>query len=549
MTASDAIKKGREAFARRAWSQAHRHLSAADDEARLDADDLERLASAAYLSGKEAVAIALWKRLYKQLCVRGEPNRAARCAFWISLNLMFGGERSQSAGWQSRAQRLLGQDAGCAEDGLLSILAGLFAMGKGEAVDALECFDRAHAIAERFPDDDLMAFCLLSRGQALIQSQRTSEGTSSLDEAMVTVASGEVSPMAAGIVYCAAILTSQRIFDLGRAREWTAALNGWCAAQPEMIPFRGQCLVHRSEILTFCGEWTSALEEAERSCEWFRERTERASGRALYQLGEIHRLRGELDRADDLYREAGNNGLEPQPGLSLLRLAQGDVGTATAAIRRVVDEASDRQGPRAGTPRATVLGPYVEIMVAAGELESARAGAEELLRVAGDVDAPLLLAQAAQAAGTVALADGQPGEALKQLRVAWRIWQQLEAPYEAARARALIGRACEHLGDTDTATSHLDAARAVLNLLGARPALAALDREERRRDSTVPGGLTPREREVVALVSAGKTNRQIGDALSISEHTVARHVANIFNKLGVSSRTAAAAFAIEHGLV
>jgi len=241
--------------------------------------------------------------------------------------------------------------------------------------------------------------------------------------------------------------------------------------------------------------------------------------------------------------------MEPQPGLSLLRLAQGDPETAAASIRRVVDEAGDRQGPLAGTARAVVLGPYVEIMLAVRDLESARAGADELSAVADTLGAPLLQAQSAQWTGAVILARGDAREALVPLREAWATWQQLEVPYESARVQVLIGQACEQLGDRDTADNHLHAARAVFERLGATPALSQLEGAPPKAGSHPATVLTPREREVLALVARGKTNRQVAAELSISEHTVARHLGNIFTKLDVQSRTAAAAVALANGLV
>lgn len=543
-----AVERGTEAFERDAWGHAHRELAGAHAKQPLEPADLERLAVAAYLIGKETEAIRHWQALTTELASAGEPERAARWGFWISLVSLFSGERAQSAGWLSRTQRLLKGHAGCAEQGLLLILEGLFRMGEGNADDALEAFEQAASIVDRFPDDDLLAFSLLSRGQALIQQGRAAEGTPLLDEAMVTVLGGAVSPMASGVVYCAAILTSQRIFDLERAREWTAALGEWCAANPDLVQFRGQCLVHRSEVLALQGDWQIAMHEAQRARDWYAQRTERLSGRASYQLGELHRLRGDFPAAEEMYAEASRNGMEPQPGLSLLRLAQGEVDAAVAAVRRVAGESSDRQGPRGGTARAEVLGPYVEIMLASGDLDAARAGADELSAVAAAMDVPLLHARAAQWSGAVLLAEGKTRDALPLLRKAWSLWQQLCVAYESARVQLLIGRTCEELGDRDTADNHRRAASAVLERLGARPALSPTGGGTTSASPDAASALTRRERQVLVHVARGNTNRQIAAALHISEHTVARHLSNIFTKLDVGSRTAAAAFALEHGL-
>jgi len=259
-------------------------------------------------------------------------------------------------------------------------------------------------------------------------------------------------------------------------------------------------------------------------------------------------LRGDLEAASEMYQKAARGGFEPQPGLSLLRLAEGQVDVAAAAIRRVVSEAGGKQAPDGGHARTRALGPFVEIMLACEDLKSARQGAEELARLAADTTVPFLEAAAAEAAGSVLLAEGDADAALAALRRAWKAWQDIEASYESARVQALIGRACRQLGDADTARGHLEAARAVFERLGASPAFALCDDNHGKSTAGAARELTKREREVLVLLASGRTNRQIGETLYISEHTVARHVSNLFNKLDVSSRTAAAAYAHKHGL-
>ncbi len=544
-----ALEKGRQAFAGREWRAAFDQLAQADRESALGAADLERLGDAAYLAGKDDEAVAAWTRAYNAFVEQDECLRAARLGFWLSLCLMLGGNGAQSGGWLSRTQRLLGERQGeCAEQGLMLAISGLFSMFKGDGAKACSQFEQATSLGKRFADSDLLAVSVLGHGQALIQMQRTDEGVALLDEAMVAVTSGQVTPIMAGIIYCAVILTCERVYDLHRAHEWTVALDKWCGAQPELVAFRGQCLVHRSEVLQFKGDWTAALAEAKRACELLSGRSERLAGRAVYQQAELHRLAGYLERAEEAYREAGARGFEPQPGVSLLRLAQGDLKAAAASIRRVASEAGSQQGPGAGVQRMKVLGPFVEIMLATDELEPARAAADELARIAAQMKAPFLKAIAAQTSGAVLLAGGQPEQALVALREAWTIWQQLEAPFESARARVLIGRACEQLGDTVTAEMHLEAAAAVFERLGAAPELARLRVGAAPRGGTA-AELSDRERQVLARVASGKTNRQIAADLGISEHTVARHISNIFNKIGVTSRTAASAYAFENDLV
>lgn len=543
------LERGRQAFASREWKEAYRQLSAADADLPLEPADLECLAQSAYLIGRDADAMALFARVHHVLVDKGHPERAARWGFWLSFNALFRGDTAQSTGWLARIERILTDCPECAEQGYVALLSGLRQMGQGNAEGARANFEQMISLADRFEDADLLALGLLGRGQALIQLQRVAQGVPQLDEAMITVANGQVSPMVAGIVYCAVILNCQRIFDLQRCKEWTQALNEWCAAQPDLVPYRGECFVHRAAIFQLQGDWSHAMLEAKRAIELYSDRHENSAGRAFYQRGELHRLRGEFEDAEQMYREAGRHGTEPQPGLSLLRLAQGDADAAKAAIRRIVCEASHRQGPGSSTDRPGVLRACVEIMIATDEIETASAAAAELEGFAAAMNSQFLRASWGQAAGAVLLAQGNAQAALAVLRDAWTIWQELEVIYESAQVRVLIGRACQNLGDEDTARSHYDAAARTFERLGAAPALAELKKLMGMPDAASESQLSHRELEVLRLVARGRSNREIAVQLFISEHTVARHLSNIFNKLGVASRTAASAFAFERGLL
>ena len=539
----DRLDKGREAFAGQRWDEAVEHLSAADAEISLGPEDLYLLATAASLTGDDAGTVDLGTRAYHGFVDASMPERAARCAYHIGMSLMNRGEVAQAGGWFGRMRQILDDGArDCVELGYLQVPIALQSLFAGDAAAAYEAFGPAQERAERFKEPDLMAMCKLGRGQALINLGRVPEGVAMHDEAMTSVMAGEVSPIVSGIVYCAVIEACQEIFDVARAQEWTDALKRWTSTQHGLVAFRGQCLVHRAHLMQLHGAWPEALEEAERAQHRLSSPPQPAVGAAYYQLAEIHRLRGDIDKAQEAYRDGSQWGRSPQPGLALLRLAQGQSAAAKAALGRELDEAKE---PFA---RSALLPAYVEVTLACGDVSAARASADELAKIATMLDVPYARAVAAQAGGAVSLAEGDARGAVQQLRSAWTAWQEVRAPYEAARARVLIGNACRMLEDDDTAAMEFDAARHVFSELGAIPALTELDALTGKGPKAA-GGLSPREVEVLRLVSAGKTNRAIANELVLSEKTVARHVSNIFTKLGVSSRAAATAYAYEHDLV
>jgi DNA-binding NarL/FixJ family response regulator len=542
MAVADGEERPSGSFEGLKWGDAFAELSAAHSAGQLGVEDLERLAVAAYMVGRAGDCEHAWMRAHQAWLRRGEAERAARCAFWHALGLFFRGDLAPAMGWVARGGRLLDEsDRDCVEQVWLRMLKALPLLFEGDADAAYPSFVEAGEIAERFADPDATMFARLCRGYALILRGQIAEGMALLDEAMVSVTADEVAPILAGIAYCQVIALCQEVFDLRRAREWTEALTRWCDSQPDLVPFQGNCLVHRCEIFQLQGAWTDAIDSARQACEWLSGPPPwDMLGSAYYQLAEIQRLRGELADAAEAYRQASLGGRDPEPGMSLLRLAQGRIDLALPAIRRALEEVQDP------VARSRLLPAGVNVMLEADEVGAARAAADELAGIATQLDAPYLNALAADAAGAVLLAEGDPRAALTKLRTAQRSWRDLEAPHQAARARMLIGVACRSLGDVATAELEFEAARGALDELGATP---DLERLARLAGSSRPGGLSRRESEVLRLVAAGKTNRAIATELFISEKTVARHVSNIFTKLGLSSRAEATAYAYKHGLV
>jgi DNA-binding CsgD family transcriptional regulator len=548
---SGELVEGREAYARWAWRQAYESLSAADRADPLGPADLELLAISAYMFGREREYRETLDRAYRRHLESEEPLPASRCAIWIGLNLASHGDLGQAGGWLTRAERLLDREGSdCVERGYLIVPRVFEHEAEGEFERSAATAAEAAAIGERFGDQDLVSLATFAQGSALIQLGRLREGLTLLDLAMVAVLAGEVSPIISGIVYCGVILSCEDAHELRRAREWTTALTEWCDGQPDLVAFTGRCLVHRAQIMRLDGSWQEAIEEARRAAQRAMKSENRvAAGEAHYQRGEVHRLRGEHPEAEEAYREASGHGRDPQPGLALLRLAQGNHAAAEAAIRRVIAEGFQREPTEPGR-RASVLSAYVEIMAAVDDLQAARDGCMELDSFAEAEDEPgALTAMAAQGRGLVEHAGGHSQESLAPLRQANELWRRFEAPYESARARELIGLACRNLGDADGAELELGAARETFARLGAATDLARVDSVSGLGKAAESEGLTKRELEVLRRLAAGETNKEIATGLVLSVRTVDRHVSNIYAKLGVSSRAAATSFAHEHRLV
>jgi len=545
MSGSGALARGRDAFERQAWSQAYEQLLAAGRDAPLEPADLERLAAAAFLVGEDAACIDALTRAHQGFLERDDAIAAARNAVRLAFTMF---ERpavqAQATGWVARARRIFDECAtDCAERGFLLCAEAFMKVRTNDPAGAGSLFAQAAEVGARFKNRDVLALARHGQGRVLLFQNRTAEGFAMLDEVMVSVTCGEVDPIISGVVYCSVLSACHDLFDLRRAKEWTTALTAWCDAHPDML-FRGECLVRRSEMLQLEGAWDEALAEAEQACARIGARSHpRDAGTSPYRAAELHRLRGEFQKAEELYRRANQAGRNPHPGLALLRLAQGQVDAAASAIRHEVQQ---RRNPAS---RAETLRAAVEILLAAKDTEAARNAAEELTRIANAIDAPFPRASSCAASGAVALAQGDASAAMTQLRDACVIWRELETPYELARGRELTGLAYRQLGDEEGAQLELEAASDTYERLGARPDAARVASLTAAPPPDVHGPLTGREVEVLRLIAAGKTNRAIATELAISEKTVARHVSNILTKLDLPSRSAATAYAYSRNLL
>jgi DNA-binding CsgD family transcriptional regulator/tetratricopeptide (TPR) repeat protein len=540
-----ALDLARQFYRQRAWSDAYQAFSLADRQSPLDIEDLELLAMTTYLIGRDDEYLATLERVHHTHLNAGQCARAVRCAFWLGFRLLMRGETGRATGWLARAERLLAQEAReCAERGYLLLPAVEQRVASGDFETAYAMATEAAAIGEHCGDGDLVVCARHQQGRIRLQQGQVAAGLALLDEVMIAVTAGQLSPLVTGLMYCSVIAACQQVYAIDRSREWTAALAEWCDGQPDMVAFAGVCRVHRAEIMQLQGSWPDAIEEARRACARSQSINQSAAAAAFYQEAEVHRLKGDFAAAEEAYKSANELGLEPQPGLALLRLAQGRTDAAVAAIRRATGVTPGR------LKRMGLLPACIEIMLAAGHVDEARSACEELQQIAASFDTGVPGAIAAQSCAAVRLAEGDAPGALGLLRQAFEVWQRIPAPYAAARVRVLIGLACRVLGDEDGAAMEIEAARSAFLRLGAAPDLARIDSlQEPAPSAGRTHGLTTRELQILRLVASGESNKAIAGTLSLSEKTIERHVSNILTKLDVASRTAATTFAHQHKLL
>lgn len=519
-----------QAAGRRDWQAAYDLYSALTDRT---ADDTERLAEAAWWVGRMDEAIRWYTEAYRQHLAADDGQGAARSALQLAISCRLVGEGARSDGWLGRCTRLLESLPEGVQHGYALYLRIAALLGSGEIEAALEAARRMQDLGRRFSDATLACLGVYYEGRSRIKQARVREGLALLDEAMLAALSDELAPMWAGAIYCGLMDACHELRDLRRAFEWTEATRRWCQPLPLNSLYPGICRVHRAQVLQTHGEWRQAEEEALGACRDMVGVDVFAVADAHYEIGEVRRLRGDLAGAEAAYTRAHEVGRDPQPGLALLRLAQGRLDAARASIAAALAPGT---GSRLG--RAPLHAAQTEIALAAGDVALAEASAQEVVDTAAAFDSVGLGAEGNRCRGAVLLAQGRAVEAMASLRMAFNVFQELDAPYDAARTRLLLSDAYQALGDTDAAARERSAAEACFARLGVVAAREGL-----------PRGLTAREVEVVRLIASGDSNREIAEKLVLSQKTVARHVSNIFGKVGATSRSAVTAFAYDSGLM
>jgi DNA-binding CsgD family transcriptional regulator len=520
------------------WKAACVEYAAADAVAPLSVDDLAAFAESAQVSARGDEAVTLLHRLFDLRVGAGEFDDAAQVAFWLWWVLVNTDQVARANGWLQQTTRILGPDL------TTSLwLAIPEAMLHGTTGDLARVDELLGAIVES-GHGEVVPWALSLWGHVLIEDGRLHDGLDRLDEAMATLLDEGLSPRVTPWVYCAGVGGCFLARDFARARAWNQSMIKWLDTLSSLGgAYLGNCRIYRSRLMCLNGHWQDALDEITAVCDDLDGFPGRICGHAHYQLGEIQRLRGEGEAAENAYRRAAGLGCAVQPGLALLRLAEGDGHAATAGIRRALTEVS------AKPDRVDLLKAAVTIHLETGQIGAARDALDQLERLTADLTAPVIEAERCTVRSAVLLAEGDAGGALPLLRWAVDIWQEQDAPYELAKLNVLIGRACRALADQDGARLQFSAARETFERLGARPDLAQLDRVVASVDAETGHGLTQREIEVLRLIARGRTNRAIANELHLSERTVHRHVANIFTKLAVDSRTAAVAYGIKHRIV
>ncbi len=476
------LEAGREAIDRRAWREAFDIFTKASLEEPLGPEDLERLADAAWWTGRLEENLEARQKAYAGYLKDNHPRQAARTAVYLARDYMGKLAQSMAGGWANTAERLLAGEPESPEHGQLYLLKAFMASHSGDHEASREHADKLLEIGTRFGDRDLQAYGLMFQGRVLLAQGEVDKGLALLDEATVAAVSGELGPQATGLIYCMAITSTSSLRDYRRAGEWTEAAKRWCERQ-SISGFPGHCRVLRAEIMQLKGSWAEAETDVRLALNELKDFNLELAGEALYELGEIRRRIGDLRAAEEAFRQAEELGLEPQPGMALLRLAEGDLAGAAGGIRRALAEEV-----RGDLHRFPLLSAQAEIALAAGKLELAQAASEELDEIAHVYGTPALSASAAYARGALDLAKDEPEAAIDELRRTLRLWKQADVPYELGRTRVLLAEAYAKAGEPESSRLELETAASAFRRLGAaldlRKTNALLGDEARSKPSS-----------------------------------------------------------------
>jgi class 3 adenylate cyclase len=484
-TAEAMLDDARACVARRAWAGAHDLFSTVAAKHRLDPDDMARFAKAAYWLGRSDQSISIGEAAYAAYVERGDDHRAALCALTLRRQHLLNMQDSVAAGWLKRAEHLLeGRPESFADtspaDGYLAIAHADAARARGDFAQALGLVARALRIADGSNDRDLRSWGVMRRGMFLVDEGRVTEGWPLMEEVAAAAGGGELGGYTTGAVFTNVMSLCRDLADYHRGIEWSDVAQRWCERQA-IEGFPGVCRIHRGELMRMLGNLAEAQSEASRACEEVAGFGLAHSAAAQHELGEVRLRLGDLAGAEEALGLAYELGKDPQPGLALLRLAQGDSAAAVASIRRSLEEpAFDNFA------RARMLSAQAEIASAASDAQLAKEASDELIDMAGQIPSPAVRAASEWACGLLALMEGDPDTASRQLRVARGRWSGVSAPYEVAQADVALAEADVARGDREAAAMQLEIARATFERLGARldaRRAAELAKRVRRGDS------------------------------------------------------------------
>ena len=484
----DSVQAGRDALASHDWRAAFEQLSLADRDGKLTGPDLEALALSSFFTAQADLAVAVKERAFAAYEMEGNVVRAAYLALDIARTYGQGGKLSIASAWKRRAEKLIGLEGDTYAHGYLALLGSEAARMSGDMDAALALAERAVEIGSKAVDADLKAYALSNLGHMKISYGETSDGIALMEEASIAAVNGELSPFATGITACQMISACRDLTDYRRASEWIEATEKYCAQQ-SLSGFPGVCRIHRAEVAAVGGAWESAEQELERATvelRAFNAAIPRADG--LYAIGDIRRLKGDLEGAVAALREAHASGRSPQPALALVRLAEGKIEAAAGAINEAV---ADQTGDR--WTRARLLPAQVEIAIAAGDVGRARAAVDELAQIVLGYPSPALEAGCQVALGRVLAAESDAPAAVRELRAGIRGWREVGSPYEVARARVVLSHALRVVSNEDDADLELQAALDEFQRLGARIDVGIVERELRDAEDRRSGPLTARK--------------------------------------------------------